>query len=151
MGCAPKNLMTQQDRGVWHVSMKPLTPRMKHTRVPQTGSHGYLAACYRNIVDTKPSHFFKPNSESDRKWNRKPEKAEWTEPKIKSPKKEKNSTYLASLWIITWADWCGAIFTNLKLQTLAFLQTQRCLGRNTSAFFIGKTLNKLDQNGPWLS
>ena len=34
----------------------------------------------------------------------KPEKAEWTEPKIKSPKKEKNSTYLAPLWIITWAD-----------------------------------------------
>ena len=34
----------------------------------------------------------------------KPKKAEWTEPKIKSPKKEKNSTYLAPLWIITWAD-----------------------------------------------
>ena len=86
------------------MSIKPLTHRMKHTRVPPDGSQGYLAACYRKIVDTKPSHFFKPNSEPDRKSNRKPEKAEWTEPKIKLLKEEKNSTYLVPLWIITWAD-----------------------------------------------
>ena len=57
MGCAPKNLTSKQDRGVWHVSIKPLTHRMKHTRVPSDGSQRYFAACYRNIVDTKPSHF----------------------------------------------------------------------------------------------
>ena len=57
---------------------------------PPNGTQGYLAACYRNIFDTKPSHFSKPNPESDRKSNRKPEKKEWTEPKIKSPNKEKN-------------------------------------------------------------
>ena len=58
---------------------------------PPDGTQGYLAACYRNIVDTKPSHFSKPNPESDRKSNRKPEKEEWTEPKIKSPNKEKKN------------------------------------------------------------
>ena len=41
---------------------------------PPDGTQGYLAACYRNIVDTKPSHFFTPNPESDRKSNRKPKK-----------------------------------------------------------------------------
>ena len=41
---------------------------------PPDGTQGYLAACYRNIVDTKPSHFSKSNPESDRKSNRKPKK-----------------------------------------------------------------------------
>ena len=57
---------------------------------PPDGTQGYLAACYRNIVDTKPSHFSKPNPESDRKSNRKPEKEEWTEPKINRLTKKKN-------------------------------------------------------------
>ena len=42
---------------------------------PPDGTQGYLAVCYRNIVDTKPSHFSKPNPEADRKSNRKPEKS----------------------------------------------------------------------------
>ena len=29
---------------------------------PPDGTQGYLAACYRNIVDTKPSHFFEAES-----------------------------------------------------------------------------------------
>ena len=41
---------------------------------PPDGTQGYLAACYRNIVDTMPSYYSKPNPESDRKSNRKPEK-----------------------------------------------------------------------------
>ena len=86
------------------MSIKPLTPRMKHTRVPPDGSQGYLAACYRNIVDTKPSHFFKTESGARSKVQSKTGKAEWTEPKIKLLKEEKNSTYLVPLWIITWAD-----------------------------------------------
>ena len=49
---------------------------------PPDGTQGYLAACYRNMVDTKPSLFSKPNPKSDRKSNRKPEKEEWSEPKI---------------------------------------------------------------------
>ena len=49
---------------------------------PPDGTLGYLAACYRNMVDTKPSLFAKPNPKSDRKSNRKPEKEEWAEPKI---------------------------------------------------------------------
>ena len=49
---------------------------------PPNDTQGYQTACYRNIVDTKPLYFSKSNSESYRKSNRKPEKAEWTEPKI---------------------------------------------------------------------
>ena len=49
---------------------------------PPDGTQGYLAACYGNFVHTKPSHILKPNPESDQKSNRKPEKDEWTEPKI---------------------------------------------------------------------
>ena len=42
---------------------------------PPDDTQGYLAACYRNIVDTKPSHFSKSNLKSDRKSNRRPEKS----------------------------------------------------------------------------
>ena len=47
-----------------------------------------LAASYRDIIDTKPSLFLKPNPELGWKSNRKPEKAEWTEP-IEKPKRRK--------------------------------------------------------------
>ena len=85
MGCAPTRILCPGsiDRGVSHVSKNlSLTPRMKHTRVPPNDTQGYQTACYRNIVDTKPLCFSKSNSESYRKSNRKPERAEWTEPKI---------------------------------------------------------------------
>ena len=49
---------------------------------PPDGTQEYLAACYRNIFDTKSSHSSKPNPESDCKLSRRPEKAEWTEPNI---------------------------------------------------------------------
>ena len=57
------------------------TSNETHQGLPD-GTQGYLAACYRNIFDTKPSDFSKPNPESDRKSNRKLEKAEWTDSKI---------------------------------------------------------------------
>ena len=37
---------------------------------PPDGTQGYLAACYGNIVYTKPSQSLKPNAESDQKSNR---------------------------------------------------------------------------------
>ena len=60
---------------------------MKHTRVPRTVRRD-LAASYRNIVDTKPSRFLKPNPELGWKSNRKPKKTEWTKP-IEKPKRRK--------------------------------------------------------------
>ena len=61
---------------------------------PPDGTQGYLAACYRNIVDTKPTYFRSRirNQIASRIESRKSE--EWTEPKIKLPNKEKKSTYL---------------------------------------------------------
>ena len=64
------------------------------------GTQGYLAACYRNKVDTKPSHFSKPNPEADRKSNRKSNRL----------RNQKKYTYLVPPWIIAWTDWCGARF-----------------------------------------
>ena len=52
---------------------------------PPDGTQGYLAACYRNIVDTKPSDFSKSNPKSDRKSNRRPEK------KPNGPNRKSNS------------------------------------------------------------
>ena len=66
------------------------------------GTQGYLAACYRNIVDTKPTYFRSPirNQIASRIESRKSE--EWTEPKIKLPNKEKKIHI--PCFIITWAD-----------------------------------------------
>ena len=86
------------------MSIKPLTPRMKHTRVSQTARKDIWRLAIETLSILSLHIFFKPNPEPDRKSNRKPEKAEWTEPKIKLLKEEKNSTYLVPLWIITWAD-----------------------------------------------
>ena len=76
MGCAPKRIWRpgSLDRGVLHVSIKPDTSNETH-QGPPDGTQGYLAACYRNIVDTKPSYFSKSNPKSDRKSNRRPEKS----------------------------------------------------------------------------
>ena len=59
MGCAPKRIWRpgSLDRGVRHVSINLDTSNETH-QGPPDGTQGYLAACYRNIVDTKPSHFF---------------------------------------------------------------------------------------------
>ena len=59
MGCAPKRIWRpgSLDRGVRHVSINLDTSNETHQGTPD-GTQGYLAACYRNIVDTKPSHFF---------------------------------------------------------------------------------------------
>ena len=54
---------------------------MKHQGTPD-GTQGYLAACYRNIVDTKPSHFFFAESGIRSNVESKTEKAEWKEQKI---------------------------------------------------------------------
>ena len=89
---------------------------MKHTRVPRTVRRDIWRLAIETLSIPSLHIFSKPNPESDRKSNRKPEKEELTEPKIKSPNKEKKSTYLVPRWITTWADWSGARFaltTNL--------------------------------------
>ena len=88
-----------------------LTPRMKHTRVPRTVRRDI----WRLAIETSsiPSlHFFEAESGIRSQVESKAEKRGMyrTEPKIKSPSKEKKSTYLVPHWIITWADWCGARF-----------------------------------------
>ena len=111
MGCAPRRIWRpgSLDRGVWHVSLNTDTSNETH-QGPPDGTQGYLAACYRNIVDTKPSHFSKSNPESDRKSNRKPKKPNGPSRKSnRLTKKQILRTFLPH-WIITWADWCGAMF-----------------------------------------
>ena len=83
MGCAPRRIFRLGETEECDMCPKTLTPRMKHTRGSQTVRRDVFAACYRNNVDSKPSHFFEaeskirsPNRIEDRK------KAEWTEPKI---------------------------------------------------------------------
>ena len=100
---------------------------MEHPRVPQTvRCEGYLAACYRDISDTKPFHFSKPNPKSDQRpmENRKSRESMW--PSINY--KEKTSTYLVP-----------RVLFNLELIDMAqrlhilenFLQKQRCRGNAT--------------------
>ena len=89
---------------------------MKHTRVPRTVRRDIWRLAIETLSIPSLHIFSKSNSESYRKSNRKPENQEWTEPKIKSSNKGKNSTYLVPRWIITWVDWSGATFaltTNL--------------------------------------
>ena len=64
MGCAPTRIWRpgSLDRGVWHVSINLDTSNETH-QDPPDGTQGYLVACYRNIVDTKPSHYFEAESE----------------------------------------------------------------------------------------
>ena len=73
---------------------------------PPDGTQGYLAACYRNTFDTKPSQFSKPNPpESGRKPSWKPKRAEWTEPKIYQLTKKKIPHTLFHYylgWLIRW-------------------------------------------------
>ena len=65
MGCAPTRIWRpgSLDRGVWHVSINLDTSNETH-QGPPDGTQGYLATCYRNIVDTKPSHFSNRKVES---------------------------------------------------------------------------------------
>ena len=58
-----------------HVSRNLDASNETHQGLPD-GTQGYLAACYRNIVDTKSSRFSESNPESYLKSNRKPEKSE---------------------------------------------------------------------------
>ena len=63
MRCAPTRIWRpgSLDRGVRHVS-KNLDTSNETPQGPPDGTQGYLAACYRNIVDTKPSRFFEAES-----------------------------------------------------------------------------------------
>ena len=83
MGCAPKRIWRpgSLDRGVRHMSINLDTSNETH-QGPPDGTQGYLAACYRNIVDTKPSHFFFAESGIRSNVESKTEKAEWKEQKI---------------------------------------------------------------------
>ena len=104
---------------------KPLTPRMKHTRIPRTvrrdiwrlameslsiGLHIFWRRI-RNQIKIRIENRKKTNGPS-RKSNR-------------LNKIKKSSTYLVPHWITTWADWCSAMFTNLSfLQTKRYEETQ---------------------------
>ena len=63
---------------------------MKHTRVPRTVRRDIWRLAIETLSIPSLRIFSKPNPESDRKSNRKPEKEEWTEPKIKCLTKKKN-------------------------------------------------------------
>ena len=69
------------------MSIKPWHLEWNTPGSPETERRD-LAASYRDIIDTKPLRFLKPNPELSWKSNRKPEKAEWTEP-IEKPKRRK--------------------------------------------------------------
>ena len=82
MGCAPIRIWRPSETK--ECDMYPYifdTANETHQGLPD-GMQGYLAACYRNIIDTEPSYYSKPDPESNWKSNRKPERAEWTDPKI---------------------------------------------------------------------
>ena len=76
-----KNFASGENRGVWHVSINVDNSNETH-QGPPNGTQGYFVAYYRNIVDTKPSHFWSRirNQIESRIENRK--LAERTEPKI---------------------------------------------------------------------
>ena len=69
------------------MSIKPWHLEWNTPGSPETERRD-LAASYRDIIDTKPLRFLKPNPEISWKSNRKPEKDEWTEP-IEKPKRRK--------------------------------------------------------------
>ena len=111
MGCAATRIWRpgSLDRGVWRVH-KAWHLEWNTPGSPD-GTQGYLVACYRNIVDTKPSHFFRGrirNQIASRMENRK--KEEWPNRKSNRLTKKKKSTYLVPHWVVPWADWCGARF-----------------------------------------
>ena len=128
MGCAPTRIWRpgSLDRGVWHVSINFDTSNEAH-QGPPDGTQGYLATCYRNIVDTKPSHFSNRKVESGirsqvgSKIGKMPNGAN---PKFNRLTKKKKSTYLVPHWIITWADWCGARLA-LATNLLTWITVQR--------------------------
>ena len=118
---------------------------MEHPRVPQTVCcEGYLAACYRDISDTKPFHFSKPNPKSDRTLNGKPEK-----PKIdvvaancRINNKEITSTYLVPRVLFNFE----VIDMAQRLHILEnFLQKQRCHG-NATCFVCHSTFKPSEIN-----
>ena len=96
---------------------------------PPDGTQGYLAACYRNIVDTKPSHFSKSNPESDRKSNRKPKKPNGPSRKSNRLTKKKIHIPRATLnYYLGCLMWCNVCISSL-LRT-KFLREQRCRGNS---------------------
>ena len=116
-----KNLASElRPRSVTCVHKPWLTPRMKHTRVPRTvrrdiwrlaietssiPSFHIFRSWIRNQIERRIEDRKKPNG-PNRKSNR--------------LTKKQNSTYLVPRWIITRADWCGAMFaqaSNLLAKT----------------------------------
>ena len=73
MGCASKNLSPSKTE---ECDMRPwnLDASNETHKDPPDVTQGYLATCYGIFVYTKPSHFLKPNPESDQNSNLKPEK-----------------------------------------------------------------------------
>ena len=112
---------------MWHVSINLDTSNETH-QGPPDGTQGYLAACYRNIVDTKPSDFWKSNPKSDRKSNRRPEKSR-NGPNRKSnrltKKKKIHVPGATPSYYLGWLVWCK-VYIRYELRTFF----QRCRGNS---------------------
>ena len=103
------------------------TSNETHQGLPD-GSQGYLAACYRNIVDTKPSHFLSRirNQIEIQIENRK--KPNGPNRKLNRLKRKKIPHTLCHFGLLL--GLIDVVQCLHKLRTLAFLQTQRCRGNS---------------------
>ena len=89
-----KNLASELDRGVWHVSIHLTdTSNETHQGAPD-GTQGYLTACYRSIIDTIAFTFFEAESGIRSKIESKTRKSRMDRIENLSAKKRKKSTYL---------------------------------------------------------
>ena len=79
------------------------------------GSPGRYAGIFGGLLSKHRRYqaftfFFSPNPESDRMSNRKPKKPNGKSRKSNRLTKNQIPRTFLPHWIITWADWCGAMF-----------------------------------------
>ena len=95
---------------------------MKHTRVPRTVRTDILRPAIEASSIPQPLHFSKPNPESDRKSNRKPEKSRMDRIENLSAKKKKKSTYLVPR-VVFRLGLIDVVQSLLKLRTYLLTKT----------------------------
>ena len=83
---------------------------MKHTRVPRTVRRDIWRLAIETSSIPSLHIFFSPNPESERMSNRKPKKPNGKSRKSNRLTKNQIPRTFLPHWIITWADWCGAMF-----------------------------------------